>query len=638
MHKNRKTKSSSNILWNPTSQEIKIIPRFPYYELCFKDLVVGLGFDPAKPQAYKMVKIRIDECDFKAPPEFRAELYSLETDCWRKIEYPYQQGIPTERASVRVGSTNYWGLISRPCSIISFHFASEKFSPSLIPLPGKIKFKKSDYLLVEFDGSLAILLPTNVVSDIDQVPCSSFKICVWNDESWSRKSKFEIPIAVDHVIGLFENDKLFVQDMKGNVLLYECAMCRLAGLGICADSKAVWILPYVESSVPLTNFDPHTNFVAKAESILNSLSSTSAESHVDSPANEPQMIELKNNTNTNNDKKMQFLFMYVFKEISYFSVVFAETSWKVDELRSNNFIMFTPKITKPVKALLGGTYNIAASIDELMLVCSWDYYARGARKNYILWNPTSQEAIKTIPFSPYHKCSDIIGGLSGLGFDPAKPRGYKILDILIDYCDFEDFPKLSAKLYSLETGSWSKIKYPYQHESMPDERASVRIGSSYYFGLSSRPNSIISFDFATEKFSRRVLPLPDKIRFRATDYLLVEIDGSLAILLQTDELDNPQVPYSAFLKNAAQVPYSTFEIWVWNDESWSLKSKLKIPFVVYRVVGLLENDKLFVQDMKRKVLLYDCGTCRLVDLGICADYGVVCKPYVQSSVPLHASE
>ncbi|GER51888.1 Fe-S cluster assembly protein DRE2 [Striga asiatica] len=139
---------------------------------------------------------------------------------------------------------------------------------------------------------------------------------------------------------------------------------------------------------------------------------------------------------------------------------------------------------------LGRTYDI----DELMLVCSWDFCAW---KNYILWNPTSQEAI---------------------------------LDILIDYCDYQDFPKLSAKLYSRETDSWRKIKYPYQHESMPSEKKSVRIGGSYYFGLSSRLNSIISEKFAAA--------------------------------------------------------------------------------------------------LRR----------RLVDLAICADYGAVCKPYVESSVPLNASE
>ncbi|GER25388.1 F-box protein [Striga asiatica] len=374
-----------------------------------------------------------------------------------------------------------------------------------------------------------------------------------------------------------------------------------------------------------------TNFLAMAKSKLKYVSSTlySTASHVKSQAHVPRGFAVDAN-NKNNDDKVRFLFMYFVKDLRYASVISAETSWKIDELRSNNFIMFTPQIDKCVRAL-GCRYDIVDSIDELMLVSSWD--AGCLRKHDILWNPTSQE-IKIIPVSPYWK-RRFTDMLFGLGFDPAKPRGYKILKVLIDYCDFRAPPEFRAELYSLETGSWRKIKYPYQREGVPTSRG-IRIGGSYYWALSARPKSIISFDFASEKFSC-LLPFPGKIRFRESEYLLVELDGSLAILLLTDDCGNAQVPYST---DKAQVSYSTLEIWVWNDESWYLKSKLEIPVVVDHVIGLFENNKLFLLDITGKVLLFDVAEPGSVHItGICADSKVLSiMPYVESSVPLNASE
>ncbi|GER25391.1 F-box protein [Striga asiatica] len=365
-----------------------------------------------------------------------------------------------------------------------------------------------------------------------------------------------------------------------------------------------------------------SNFLANAKSKLKYLPSAlySTASHVKSQAHVSRGFAVDPN-NKNNDDKLRFLFMYFVKDTRYASVISAETSWKIDELRSNNFIMFTPQIVKFVRAL-DCRYDIVASIDELMLVSSWD--AGCLRKHDILWNPTSQE-INIIPVSPYCK-RHFTDMLFGLGFDPAKPRGYKILKILIDYCDFKAPPEFRAELYSLETRSWRKIKYPYQQEGIPTSRG-IRIGGSYYWGLSARTNSIISFNFAREKFSRRLLPFPWKIRYIESNYLLGELDGSLAILLLTDDCGN------------AQVPYSTLEIWVWNDKSWYLKSKLEIPVAVDRVIGLFENNKLFLRDITGKVLLFDVAEPRSIDItGICADSKVVSiMPYVESSVPLNAS-
>ncbi|CAA0825301.1 Unknown protein [Striga hermonthica] len=408
-----------------------------------------------------------------------------------------------------------------------------------------------------------------------------------------------------------------------------------------------------------------TNVLGNAKSKLKCLSSTSysTASRVKSQAHVRRGFAVDPNNKNNDDDKLRFLFMYFVKDIRHASVISAETSWKIDELRSNNFIMFTPQVVRFVKAL-GCRYDITASIDELMLVCSWD--AQWLRKHDILWNPTSQE-IQIIPPSPYWK-RHFTDMLFGLGFDPAKPRGYKILKILIDYCNFDAPPEFRAELYSLETGSWRKIKYPYQQEGMPTRESAhlsrgfavdpnnknnnddkiwfvltyfvkdirytsttvisnllrsseaqsrtvltqnrlleeikypyqqkgiptsrgVRIGGSYYWGL--RPHSIFSFDFASEKFSHLLLPLPDKIRFKKSKYRLIEFDGSLAILVTTD------------VSNNSQVAYSTFEIWVWNDESWYLKSEFEIPVAVDHVVHVFENNKLFVQDITGRVLLFD---------------------------------
>ncbi|GER27405.1 F-box family protein [Striga asiatica] len=209
----------------------------------------GLGFDPSSGH-YKLVVCWTDYFD-----NVYAEMLSLGTGLWKAVHYPFDFFIsPTRFPSIHINGFCYWiaaGFRDRSVAIMSFDFARERFGALIPLLEGEkvMSFSNLSVVLVEFQGSLAVVC-CNSSKDINPF---IFEIWAWNARGrfWSLVSTFDIPAAAHPraVLNLYNNDKLFFEDFKGDLLLYDLATRRQENLGRTFDGRDFWFFPYVKICV-----------------------------------------------------------------------------------------------------------------------------------------------------------------------------------------------------------------------------------------------------------------------------------------------------------------------------------------------------------------------------------------------------
>ncbi|GER45563.1 F-box protein [Striga asiatica] len=210
----------------------------------------GFGFDPSSGH-YKLVRCWMDQFGEKY-----AEVFSLGTSSWKEVHCPY--GIHVRDWGFRpihINGFHYW--IVRDSldgfAIMSFDFANDQFH-ALFPLPKKEKLcKLVRVALVEFEGSLAAIYFDSKVNPF-------FEIWAWNARGsfWSLVSTFDLPAAAAPraVLNLYNNDKLFLADCNGDLLLYDRATRRLENFCIPIDRRGfAQFFPYVKSSVGPSSSD-----------------------------------------------------------------------------------------------------------------------------------------------------------------------------------------------------------------------------------------------------------------------------------------------------------------------------------------------------------------------------------------------
>ncbi|GER45544.1 F-box protein [Striga asiatica] len=205
----------------------------------------GFGFDPSSGH-YKLVRCWVDRF-----LESYAEVFTLGTSSWKAVHCPYETHLSLSGfLSIHINGFYYWIVrgFRDSFSIMSFDFANDQFH-ALIPVPKKEKlWKLMDVALVEFQGSLAVIYLESEVNPF------LFEIWAWNARGsfWSLVSTFDIPAAAAprNVLNLYNNDKLFYQDTKGDLMIYDHTTRRLENFWIPIDRRGVAkFFPYVKSSV-----------------------------------------------------------------------------------------------------------------------------------------------------------------------------------------------------------------------------------------------------------------------------------------------------------------------------------------------------------------------------------------------------
>ncbi|CAA0841493.1 Unknown protein, partial [Striga hermonthica] len=105
----------------------------------------------------------------------------------------------------------------------------------------------------------------------------------------------------------------------------------------------------------------------------------------------------------------------------------------------------------------------------------------------------------------------------------------------------------------------------------------------------------------------------------------VEFENELKLFVFFGRVSQVRERYLVLSFPFVRFPYITFvlEIWAWNARGsfWSLVSTFDIPAAAAprAVLKLYKNDKLFLEDSKGDLLLYDHATRRLENLRIPID-------------------
>lgn len=248
-------------LWNPATREFRAIPEF-YTDQIFASLltVVGIGF-AFQPliNDYKVVRIIY----FIPSDTYEVEVYSLNTDSWRKINLNIEIDcyIDNHVSQANINGALHWmvtnkGPFGHSCkSILSFDVNEEKFDQIGFPDFGYLDFEviMERYLTVLWD-SLAVFVykPFKIGNYCD----------IWIMRDYYDEKSWDLFFSLQHVelmtpFGFFDNGNIIIEK-KGaggetsgesgdnELVTLDPFKKEIKSLGVCQPAR---IVKYVESLV-----------------------------------------------------------------------------------------------------------------------------------------------------------------------------------------------------------------------------------------------------------------------------------------------------------------------------------------------------------------------------------------------------
>ncbi|XVF23689.1 hypothetical protein REPUB_Repub13aG0061100 [Reevesia pubescens] len=224
-------------LWNPAAREFKILPQ------CNQNIppkvntyghLLGFGLDPLS-NDYKVIYVRdyVDlEQGMSGPPHYA--VYKMSTDSWRvckeeEVKFFEHLCICPNKNNACVNGVYYWqvfnilplGLIDR--KVLAFNLGTEVFR--LIEYPS---FDSCGRLLPLHDDRISIW-DTELLTH--RKP--SNQVWVLNDERhWTKLFKIEPVLQVQSMFGFWKNDKVLVEPVSAELVLYDLETEEFRELGI----------------------------------------------------------------------------------------------------------------------------------------------------------------------------------------------------------------------------------------------------------------------------------------------------------------------------------------------------------------------------------------------------------------------
>ncbi|XVF46367.1 hypothetical protein PTKIN_Ptkin03bG0021500 [Pterospermum kingtungense] len=249
-------------LWNPATTEFKILPQcnqnIPSKISAIAD-TLGFGLVPLS-NDYKVVYIRsyLDlEKDMEEPAHIA--IYSMSSDSWRvfedeEVEFFRDNHICGNFNNACVNGVYYWHTFKSiddsgyyDHKVLALNLGTEVFR--LIDLP----FSKRGGHLIPLHDRIAIW-DTDLLVDIE----ISNEVWVLDDDgrNWTKVLKIEIPVLqVQRMFGFWKNNKVLVESVTGQLLLYDLEKEEAKELGI--QTKEDWyflfVHTYEESLVAIGN-------------------------------------------------------------------------------------------------------------------------------------------------------------------------------------------------------------------------------------------------------------------------------------------------------------------------------------------------------------------------------------------------
>ncbi|XP_028785351.1 F-box protein At3g07870-like isoform X2 [Neltuma alba] len=168
----------SLLLWNPATREVRKIPRTLKY---FKGKCI-LGFGHCQIiNDYKIVRVYEFGLEVK-----RVEVYSLNTDSWKKIKFENLKGIRLLHETIAVNGTMFWHGSEN--LIVSFDITKEEFR--LIPMP--LRYPQARTVLTVYENKLAMFsINATYGAPLLWVMKEGTGAC---KEGWSWTKKYYIPL------------------------------------------------------------------------------------------------------------------------------------------------------------------------------------------------------------------------------------------------------------------------------------------------------------------------------------------------------------------------------------------------------------------------------------------------------------
>ncbi|XP_039683738.1 F-box/kelch-repeat protein At3g06240 [Medicago truncatula] len=257
------------VLWNPTTQEFKVIPTSPFEFVPHMDVDIlrhGFGYDCVT-NDYKIIrqvmcyhKIDIDVYLLEdIDNDHFWEIYSLRSNSWRKLEYD----IPINHKESGVcldGMVHWWNQSDDigdeddedddddEAYLLSFDLRTEEFITTLTPLED-VSFDSGYVLsdLMVLNGSIALISNyTNL---------GSFQIYVLGEfgvkESWFKLFIFQPLSIIVYPIGAGRKGNIFFTNEDGKLIFFSLSTMIIEEFNFVRGKFSGKTITYKESLLPI---------------------------------------------------------------------------------------------------------------------------------------------------------------------------------------------------------------------------------------------------------------------------------------------------------------------------------------------------------------------------------------------------
>ncbi|KAL6502670.1 hypothetical protein OROHE_024323 [Orobanche hederae] len=242
---------SGHFLWNPATQEIKILPKssVPAPRLVVYRMDSVMWFDHAR-QDYKLLQLvstyPVDDQGDYTDPCFWIWWYSLQSNSWKKLPCTNVSFYTPVSACIDGVYYSAARLIDPDGAqaIMAFNLSTETLYMENLPsiaIDGYFL-----YWILEYKGLLSILV----------YPCTGYEptkyeLWVRKDEVWTRESVLHVS-GVRYPTWFSKNGRLlYFESFKDEVVVFDRATGKSKNLGIHSHSKQLRFYPFAENFVQL---------------------------------------------------------------------------------------------------------------------------------------------------------------------------------------------------------------------------------------------------------------------------------------------------------------------------------------------------------------------------------------------------
>ncbi|KAL2320231.1 hypothetical protein Fmac_029200 [Flemingia macrophylla] len=246
-----------NVLMNPSLRQFRALPQSHFASPCGADYA-GFGFDP-KTNDYKVVVIKTDERQLGC---WSAELYSLNSNSWRKLDDSNSLSLPFEIwGSSRVYTyanhcSHWWGFVDEFGAtkdvVLAFDMVHDVFRKIKVP---KIRdsWEENFATLAPFNDSATIGVIVYPVRGTDKC----FDVWVmkdyWDEGSWVKQYSVGPVQVIYKLVGFCGSDRFLWKDDDERLVLYESEKTR--DLQVYGKYDSIRAARYTESLVSLQRGD-----------------------------------------------------------------------------------------------------------------------------------------------------------------------------------------------------------------------------------------------------------------------------------------------------------------------------------------------------------------------------------------------